>query len=240
MLSVVLHAVLGLVGVSVVSALPAERGTSELFVFEALEPAEPKPAPQPELKPTPAPEPVAAEPPLAAAAKPNKLLAVEEEATPTDDTVLSGDEAGEELSHGFVSLQATAFGAGVGRELIAARTETLAPALPKPKPQPAVDLKEIRDRWLNSVSRAVRLRAARDYSQRSLRRHEEGSVRVRLTVDGSGRITSATIATSSGHAGLDRSALQSVHSVGQVPAPPIELGWADRPIIVPVTYRLRH
>jgi TonB family protein len=237
MLSIVFHAVLALVGVSVVNALPAKQLGTELFVFEALETNEPKSDQVPELKEPTVAEPVPRERPVLAAAKPNKLIVAEEEALPGDDTVLNGDEAGDKLSHGFVSLEATSAGEGTGRELLAARTQTLAPTVSKPKP--VLDLKPLRDRWLNSVSRTVRLRAARDYSQRSLRRHEEGLVKVRLTVDGSGRITSVQIASSSGYATLDRSALQSVQSVGQVPAPPPELAWADRPIIVPVDYRLR-
>jgi protein TonB len=51
-----------------------------------------------------------------------------------------------------------------------------------------------------------------------------GTVRVAFTVDRGGRVTSASVAGSSGDASLDAAALAMVRRASPVPAPPDELG----------------
>jgi periplasmic protein TonB len=262
--SIAVHLVLGFIGVSAVNAAPAAPRSSELhFVIDTSDPlplpppAESEPEPQPEPDPevpeaarttarvarpvaqaptdseaaSPPPEEPRIEPAPAALADP--LLTAGNDSSVTEDAP-SGSRAAEGLSRGLVS------GRGQGAVGLGSAAAVASPSPPAaPTQRRTIDVRELRRRWLAGVSQTILRQAARDYSQRSRRRHEEGTVRVRLTVSRAGQIDSAAIAASSGYAALDRAALNAVQSVGRVPAPPVELAWADRPIVVPVVYRLQ-
>ncbi len=61
----------------------------------------------------------------------------------------------------------------------------------------------------------------------------EGEVHLRLTLDPAGRIEAADVAISSGHALLDRAALQAAYAMAQVEA------GGRRELLLPVIFRLR-
>lgn len=60
----------------------------------------------------------------------------------------------------------------------------------------------------------------------------EGEVRLLLTLDASGRVSEAVVASSSGHAALDRAALAAARAIGRLP------GAGARELILPVIFRL--
>lgn len=69
--------------------------------------------------------------------------------------------------------------------------------------------------WTSAVNRYVS----------SLRRESGivGTVRVRFTIDARGRVTSASLAASSGNASLDQTAVSLIRDAGPFPAPPPEI-----------------
>ncbi len=66
----------------------------------------------------------------------------------------------------------------------------------------------------------ARLREARRYPTAARARRQEGVAQVRFTLDGRGRVLEAALARSSGHAALDREALDTVRRAEPLPAPP--------------------
>lgn len=95
-----------------------------------------------------------------------------------------------------------------------------------------------------SVRDPGRARAARERAaQRKLAEHVfyppeavaagiEGEVHLLLTLDAAGRVADAVIASSSGHAALDRAALEAARAMGRLPAA------GARELILPVIFRL--
>lgn len=110
------------------------------------------------------------------------------------------------------------------------------PAPPAP-PGPKVDKSALMAGYLRMVSRSIR----RDFSypRAAVRAEMEGRVLVDVTLDASGTIIKVALGKSSGFDILDRAALAAAKSVGKLPAPPEALGWVQRKVRVPFTFRLQ-
>ncbi len=83
------------------------------------------------------------------------------------------------------------------------------------------------------------LRKGKKYPRAAQRAREEGKVIVEVVIDGSGRIVSARVLTSSGSRTLDDAAIAHVKALKKLPAPPSELGWTRKSFRVPFNYRIR-
>jgi protein TonB len=70
------------------------------------------------------------------------------------------------------------------------------------------------------------------YPQEAIDRGLEGEVKLRLVLDGSGRVVDAAVLAGSGHALLDRAALDAARQIGRIDA-----GGA-RELLLPVVFRL--
>lgn len=73
-----------------------------------------------------------------------------------------------------------------------------------------------------------------NYPRSAQMRKEEGTTRVRLSVDASGNITNVEIAQPSGSDALDREAERMFQKIGTFPKPPA----GAMTLVVPVTWRL--
>lgn len=102
---------------------------------------------------------------------------------------------------------------------------------------PGVDIDKILRSYLARVARAVQ----RDFSypRAAVRAGLEGQCMVIVTIDAEGRIVRTELDGTSGHDVLDRAALAAATSIKQVPKAPIELGWTERQVKIPFTFRLR-
>jgi protein TonB len=70
-------------------------------------------------------------------------------------------------------------------------------------------------------------------------RHEEGTVELRFTLNRHGQVLSSNIVRSSGHAELDREALDMLRRAQPFPTPPAELPGQQFPYTAPMRYYLR-
>lgn len=93
--------------------------------------------------------------------------------------------------------------------------------------------------WLSMVGRLLMQRAARNYPLEARRASLQGTVFVALTIDARGRFAELGVQRSSGHLSLDRAAIAALRAVGEVPAPPQQLGWRSKSFVMPVVYRLQ-
>lgn len=92
----------------------------------------------------------------------------------------------------------------------------------------------------NYAGRVVaRLQRAKRYPAAARRTRDQGTVRVRFTLDRSGRVVSASVAQRSGSAILDKEALALVRQAGPFPPFPAAIGKSRLTYTVPLTYRLR-
>lgn len=85
---------------------------------------------------------------------------------------------------------------------------------------------------------AALLERQKRYPRQAQRLRQEGTVRVRFTVERSGAVVSPRIERSSGHALLDQAALELLRRVSPLPPLPPELG-ARLDLVVPIAYQLR-
>ena len=90
-----------------------------------------------------------------------------------------------------------------------------------------------RDALRGESLREARVALARHllYPAEAIARGLEGETTLLLVLDGNGRVTSVTIAHSSGHAVLDQAALDAAMTMGSLPGNP-------RQTLLPVTFRL--
>ena len=128
-------------------------------------------------------------------------------------------------------------------DAMATREEEDAPpaapnAVPGPKvAAPEVDVDAVYRGYIGSVSRAVH--RTYNYPKAAVRLRIEGKVVIELVIDNAGHIVSTRIATSSGHAVLDRAALKAVAALRGLPKPPAELKWTKRSMMVPFEYTMK-
>lgn len=102
---------------------------------------------------------------------------------------------------------------------------------------PGVDIDALLRSYLARVARAVQ----RDFSypRAAVRAGLEGQCVVVVTIDAEGRIVRTELDGTSGHSVLDRAALAAATSIKRVPKAPLELGWTERQVKIPFTFRLR-
>ncbi len=103
-------------------------------------------------------------------------------------------------------------------------------------PQEGIDYGALRKGYARACARAMKRNHA--YPLAARRARIEGIVKLKVTIDGTGNIVDVIVATSSGHNVLDQAAIKSVRAVGKLPAPPSQLGWKRKSIVVPFKYRL--
>lgn len=72
--------------------------------------------------------------------------------------------------------------------------------------------------WARQVQ--ARVNAAKRYPEAARARGESGTATLAFTVDASGRVVSAQIASSSGSSALDHATLSMAHRLGRLPPPP--------------------
>jgi protein TonB len=77
------------------------------------------------------------------------------------------------------------------------------------------------------------------YPRNAIRAGLQGRVIVEIMVDGEGNITSRKVIQSSGHAVLDRAALEAISRIEKLPRPPSALHWTARAMRLPFVYELR-
>jgi TonB family protein len=90
--------------------------------------------------------------------------------------------------------------------------------------------------YVKSLSKAVRRRRA--YPRAAKLAGLEGRAVVRIVLNEQGGIVTIELASSSGHAILDRAALEAARSVGTLPAAPSSLNWGTRAIKVPFSFKV--
>ena len=91
--------------------------------------------------------------------------------------------------------------------------------------------------WLREIQREANKIALRNYPASAIRMRLEGKVRIGIEIGGDGGILGVRIMSSSGHAMLDESARESVRGL-RIPAPPEELQWHAREVVLPIRYAL--
>jgi protein TonB len=90
--------------------------------------------------------------------------------------------------------------------------------------------------YLTSVRNSIE--AHKFYPARARRRHEQGTVMLRLVLRRDGSVGEVSLAASSGAGVLDDAALEAVRRVGQFPPFPRESTRRDWVLTVPIRYGL--
>jgi protein TonB len=91
--------------------------------------------------------------------------------------------------------------------------------------------------WYMKVRAQLGQLAAQSYPKRAQKLGQQGTTKIQVRIDGSGRLLTATIASASGHSTLDHAALSGIRAVAQVAPPPSGAGPTS--LTVPITFRLR-
>jgi TonB family C-terminal domain len=86
--------------------------------------------------------------------------------------------------------------------------------------------------WGTAVARMIASR--QNYPRSAQIRGDEGITRVRITIQGDGKISQVELAASSGSAILDREAQSMISAIGKLPSPPAGL----HTFLVPIVWRL--
>lgn len=115
-----------------------------------------------------------------------------------------------------------------------------APPPPPPPPEPRgpsqQDLDAARERYGSLLAREIAKH--KRYPRIAQMRGWQGETLVELQLDGSGKILSSKIQTSSGHDVLDKQALEMVMRATPFPPPPAVLSGQPFTLLVPISFRL--
>jgi len=84
----------------------------------------------------------------------------------------------------------------------------------------------------------ARLEQFKHYPRTAMNRGEQGTVRVRFSMDRTGEVLDVAIAQSSGHDLLDQEALATVHRAAPLPPIPADIPQARLDIVVPIRFAL--
>ncbi|WP_237062590.1 MULTISPECIES: TonB family protein [Microbulbifer] len=126
------------------------------------------------------------------------------------------------------------------------------PAQPRPQPKPArkaaQEVEEEEDQPLTAdvllarqIYHSMLLRHTYDflqYPQRALERNQEGSIRIRVTIDPAGRVRDVQTVQASRFNDLNRAAVSAIKSASPYPKVPPALAKNDYEFSVPITFRL--
>jgi protein TonB len=183
------------------------------------EPAPPPPPPEPEPPPEPPPKPP--EPRPDPSPPPESTPPVEEPppvfGLPEEATSESGDMA---VATGNTLLAAP-------DSVVRPDPGTLAPANPAPP--------DLEGPYLEGLRREI----SRQYPSRARKLHIEGTLRLRLVLEKSGRILEAKLLQGSGQDVLDQGVLDKLDRLGYFAPFPAGLGRDRWELEIPVTFRLR-
>jgi len=120
---------------------------------------------------------------------------------------------------------------------VASGPPTAAPATASPAGvESTIDRAGLLKSYVKTLSKAVRKR--RSYPRAAKLAGLEGRAVVRIVLNAKGGIVAIELASSSGHAILDRAALEAARSVGTLPAAPSGLNWGTRAIKVPFSFKV--
>ncbi len=90
--------------------------------------------------------------------------------------------------------------------------------------------------WYAEVQAQLARLGTRNYPRRALKLGQQGTAKVTVTIDESGNLIGARLASGSGVASLDEAALKGVQSITKVAAPPSGAG--TNQLTIPVTFRI--
>ena len=114
----------------------------------------------------------------------------------------------------------------------AAPQDTPPPRLPPPIAKHGSTVTQSREAQALAAARR-KIATLLFYPPQAIAEGMEGEARVLLTLDATGQVLAADLALSSGHALLDRAALQAAYAMGRVDAN------GQRQLLLPVIFRLR-
>ncbi len=91
--------------------------------------------------------------------------------------------------------------------------------------------------WRNML--VAHLNRHKRYPAEARARHEEGTARLRFSIDRSGKVVGASLAGSAGSAALDAEVMDLIRRASPVPAPPPEVGGGVITLTVPVNFNAK-
>ncbi len=91
--------------------------------------------------------------------------------------------------------------------------------------------------WQRSIARAVASKQV--YPRSALRREIEGSAKVRVTVDRSGKIASFEMIQATGHEELDREVPKLMKRINPLPKPPADISDEQLTFVLPLSWVLQ-
>ena len=91
--------------------------------------------------------------------------------------------------------------------------------------------------WQRSIAKAVASKQV--YPRSALRREIEGSAKVRVTVDRSGKIASFEMIQATGHDELDREVPKLMNRIDPLPAPPADVSEDQLTFVLPLSWVLQ-
>lgn len=228
-------------------------------------PEEPEPEPQPLVEPEPQDEPeeepadeVAQPEPAPTPEPPRPKVRKKEQQAPAprvarkeapakpapqvqeDRLVLPPSETGAERSPVAAPTASASHGAPVapsaGTEPPTRRAEKPAAAAPAPA-KPGPNTQALTRGYLRSINGLVKKKTR--YPRQARRAGLQGKVIIKVVLDSKGQVLEVDLHTSSGHTLLDKAALKTVRSFSTFPAPPGELEWDKRTVLIPVRFKLK-
>lgn len=112
-----------------------------------------------------------------------------------------------------------------------------APPVVKEPPKPSADsIKKVMRAYLGSLKK--QLEKGKNYPSTARRLKQEGTVRVRFTIQADGKVENVEISESSRYSALDKSALEAVEKMGRFQPIPEILNKKSWRIEIPIQYKL--
>ena len=106
-------------------------------------------------------------------------------------------------------------------------------APPRPHVASAAEVNE----WHKGIF--AQIQRHKDYPIAARARGEKGVVQLAFSIDREGRVTASRVARASGHAALDRAAMETLQKAQPFPPPPADMPGAEFSFTVPVAFSIR-
>jgi len=106
-------------------------------------------------------------------------------------------------------------------------------APPRPHVASAAEVNE----WHKGIF--AQIQRHKDYPTTARARGEKGVVQLAFSIDREGHVTASRVAKASGHAALDRAALETLQKAQPFPAPPADMAGEEFSFTVPVAFSIR-
>lgn len=207
----------------------------DLLKIELVKKEAPPPAPQPEVKPEPPPpEPVKPKLPEPKPIKQPKPIPVQETPIKTPEPIAQPQSAQPPPPTEVIAVAPKPD--APPSPVPPAPVVTPPPPPPPPGPSEA-DLDDARRAYGQSLWSAIEKH--KQYPRIAQMRGWQGEVVVELLLDGSGKLKSKKILSSSGHDVLDKQALEMVEKAAPYPVPPEILRSSQFSVKVPVPFKLQ-